>query len=166
MPVGDVYSDLARLIFQLSERYSAPNFEPHVTLLNQVVGSEEEILSKAAKLATIITPYEVQLAQVGYLDEYFRCIFLKVKQTDDVMNANARARKEFQGYIKSSGSAKEYIPHLSLLYGNFPSRIKEEITTEIGQKWKKSFQIDSIHLFLTAGEVKKWYRVKEFPLGE
>lgn len=152
------------MISRLSERCSAPNFEPHVTLLGQVVGSEEEIVSRVAQLANIITSYEIQLARVDYLDEYFRCLFVKAEETDDVMNANAKARETFQGYITSQDPTNQYMPHLSLLYGNFPSQTKEEIIKEIGQKWEKTFQVISMHVFSTTGEVKEWYRVKEFPL--
>lgn len=59
---------------------------------------------------------------------------------------------------------QKYIPHLSLMYGNFPSELKEKIIAEIGKDFNMNFEIKSIHLFSTLGEPEDWYRVKEFAL--
>ena len=158
MPSGDVYNRLVNLISQLSKKYSAPNFEPHVTLLSQVVGSEEEIIAKASQLADSLRPYEIKLTTVNYLDEYFKCLFVRIKETEDVMRANEKARE------RCRHPDAKYMPHLSLLYGNFSPKIKEDIIKEIGKEINMSFKVKSINLFFTEGEVKNWYRVKEFNL--
>lgn len=161
MPSGDVYNRLAKTISQLSREYSAPNFEPHVTLIGSLIGSREEILTKTAKVASLIQPYEIRLTEVSYLDEYFRSLFVKVEETRDVLNANLRAREIFKRQ-----EDPRYMPHLSLMYGNFSRRIKEGIIAEIGKECAMSFKARSIHLFSTSGEPKDWYRVKEFIMKE
>lgn len=165
MPMGDTSLKLAHIISQLSKNYSAPSFEPHVTLLNKIIGSEEEIIKKTAQAASILAPYEILLTRVGYLDEYFKCLFINVEKTTEVMNANAKAREVFHEYIIDRHTTAEYMPHLSLLYGNFSSQIKEEIIKKIGKEWNLTFETASIHLFSTEGDVKDWHKLKEFPLG-
>ena len=95
MPSAGVYKKLAHLISQLSQRYSTPNFQPHVTLIGNLVGPEGDILSKASQVATLIRPYRIRLTRVGYLDEYFRCLFIRVEETEEVTNANLTAREIF-----------------------------------------------------------------------
>lgn len=159
MPSGDVYNKLATLISRLSQEYSTPNFIPHVTLLGEIMGSREEILSSTSRLATLIPPYEINLTVLAYLKEYFKSLFIKVEETTDVMNANLKARKIF-----NRQPDPKYMPHLSLMYGDFSRRTKEEIIVRIGEGFKISFKARSIHLFSTNGEPRDWYRVKEFTL--
>ncbi len=159
MPSGDVYKRLAKIISQLSGEYSTPDFEPHVTLLPRLIGPEEEIVSKTSQLATLVRPYGIRLTKVDYLDEYFKCLFIKVEETEHVMDANAKAREIF-----NRQQDPKYMPHLSLLYGNFPPKTNEKIITEIGKDFDLTFEARSIHLFSCDGEPKDWYRVKGFGL--
>jgi 2'-5' RNA ligase len=154
MPSGEIYERLNSLISQLSRKYKTPVFEPHLTLLGGVLGSEADILSKTNQLTSVLQPYRIELSQVEYLAEYFRCLFIKAKETDEVMNANLEARKIFDRQNDT-----EYMPHLSLMYGDFPPRIKEEIIEEIGKEISVSFDVSLVHLFSTTGEPKDWYRV-------
>ena len=164
MPSGDIYDKLVSLIFQFSERYSTPNFKPHVTLLGPIVGSRERIVDKTSQLANCIQPYEIRLTTVDYLDEYFRCLFLRVKETKEVISTNDRTREIFSKYIISRQQDEKYMPHLRLLYGDFSSQTKKEIIQEIGREFDISFKVGSIHLFVTQDEVRDWYRIKEFNL--
>jgi 2'-5' RNA ligase len=160
MPSGEVYKRLYSLILQLGRKYNTPIFEPHVTLIGEVQGDEETLILKTIKLASLIKSYKIELNTVEFLDDYFRCLFLRVRETDEVMKANKEARKIFRREIES-----RYIPHLSLIYGHLSHQIKEDLITEIDKEIPTRFEVNSIHLFSINGEVKDWYRVKEFPLN-
>lgn len=159
MPEGEVYKRLNTLISRLSEEYSAPDFSPHVTLIGQVIGPEEEIISRTSELASFIEPYEIKLTGTGFLDEYFRCLFVRVEETAEVMGANSRAREVFGRYADPP-----YMPHLSLMYGDFPPETKREIISGIDDDFNISFSVESIHLFSTSGGPGNWRRVKAFAL--
>jgi 2'-5' RNA ligase len=159
MPIGEVYNKLNNLISELSRKYNTPHFEPHVTLIGEVLGSEEEIVLKTAQLTSVVRPYRIELGRVEYLNEYFRCLFLRVRETHEVMRANQISRKIF-----GRETDPKYMPHLSLMYGDFAPQIKEEIIAKIGKEIFVGFDVESIHLFSTNGEPKDWYRVKEFSL--
>jgi 2'-5' RNA ligase len=159
MPTGEVYDRLNTLISQLSREYYTPYFKPHVTLIGEVLDSENEVISNIAHLTSVIHPYRIELGRVQYRNEYFRCLFLKAKETDEVMRANQEARKIF-----SRQSDLKYMPHLSLMYGDFTTQTKEEIIADIGREISVGFDVDSIHLFSTDGAPKDWYRVKQFSL--
>lgn len=159
MPSGKIYTRLSSIISKLSRNYKTPDFEPHVTLLGGLMGAKEEIIGKTSNLTGHIKPYQLTLTKVDYLDEYFRCLFIKVKKTKLVIDANLEASNffEYKQY-------QAYLPHLSLMYGNLPTEVKKEIITKIGKSFAISFKATSIHLFSTQGEPADWYRVKEFPL--
>ena len=159
MPIGEVYNTLNSLILKLSRKYSTSYFKPHVTLIGSLTGSEKGIIAKTVQLASLIHPLRIELDRVEYLNKYFRCLFIKVKETDELMEANQKARKMF-----GRETDPKYMPHLSLMYGNLPPQTKEEIIAEIGKEISVSFDVNSIHLFSTNGEPEDWYKVKEFML--
>ncbi len=159
MPSGEVYTRLAQTILQLSAEHSTPAFEPHVTVLGGVLGDEEEIASRCLELSRALRPYEVRLASVDYRDEYFRCLFLRAEETEDVREANRKAREVF-----GRREDPPYLPHLSLMYGNLAVETKQRIVAEIGERFDLRFWVRSIHLFSTQGEPRLWRRVKEFAL--
>ncbi len=160
MPSGQVYDTLAETIHQLSARYSTVSFEPHVTLLSHLAGSEQEIVAKGSELSTVVRPYEIRLAAPDYLDEYFRCVFLRVEETPAVVDAHRQARQIF-----GRRQDPPYMPHLSLVYGNLPSATKQSIVAQVGRELQLAFQVTSMHLFSTHNQPDNWRRVKEFALG-
>ena len=159
MPSGKVYSDLFKIISSLSQKYSAPSFLPHITLLGRITGFETEVLFKCSRLAKNISSYKVEFDKVNYLDQYYRCLFIRIKETKEVMNANANAKEIF-----NHRKDPKYMPHLSLLYGDFPESLKKLMIKDIGSKFNVSFKVNHIHLFLTE-DIKNWHKVKEFSLN-
>ncbi|MBI2543161.1 MAG: 2'-5' RNA ligase family protein [Candidatus Aenigmarchaeota archaeon] len=159
MPTGDVYRKLSGIISELSSKYSAPKFEPHVTLLGELLESEDVVLSKTEQLSKTIKPFSIKLALVDYLDQYFRCLFLRAEETNYLTDANNNARELF-----NRQQDPKFMPHLSLMYGDFPTRLKDEIIRQLGKEFNVIFDVKSIHLVSTNNETKEWHRVKEFVL--
>jgi 2'-5' RNA ligase len=158
MPSGKTYDKLSNLISGLSKRFSTPVFEPHVTLIGEVEEPKEEVISKTRQLAKTIQPYVIKLTKAGYLDEYFRCIFIHAEESEDVVRANYLARKIF-----NRPNDPRYMPHLSLMYGEFTESIKHKIIAEIDKDIYLNFEAKSIFLYSTKGEVKDWTKTEEFP---
>lgn len=161
MPEGDVYNRLKELMSGLGEKYKSPIFEPHVTLTGQVLGTEEEIVALTAGLAGNIKSFDIRLGGVACLDEYFRALFLKADETDEAINANLIARTVF-----NRESNPPYMPHLSLMYGDFSISTKKEIISSLGNKFDIAFEARSIHIYSTKGVPEEWSRVKAFPLAK
>ncbi len=158
-PSGELYTELSTTISQLSKQYATPVFPPHVTLLGDLIGDEKEIISQAQQLASRLRPFQVTLTTVDYLDVYFRCLFLRAEETPALLQANRAARSIFH-----REQDPKFMPHLSLLYGNFAVETKKQMIESIGQDFNKTFSVNSLHLLSTNGEPKDWYEVKEFRL--
>ncbi len=159
-PTGEARAELAAIISRLSRAYSTLLFEPHVTLIGELTGQEEELVARTRQLAGRLYPFVVQFGELGGLDEFYRCLFVRLQETAPVMKANAQARQVFH-----RESDDPYMPHLSLLYGNLPPAVKEEIKAQIGPIVHRSFPVDRIHLVSTYGETKDWYPLGEFALS-
>jgi 2'-5' RNA ligase len=159
MPTGDVFARLSEILQRLSARYGAPKFPPHVTLLGGCVGPRCELIRKSAQVAAGIRPFTIRLGEIHCLDEYFRCLFVRAALTRPLQNANLAARQAFD-----SRREPEFMPHLSLLYGNFPQCLKESAIAEIGPRLDVQFKVRTLHLYRTHGAPGQWLRVASFGL--
>lgn len=162
MPTGKVYDKRSNLIKRLAGEHNAPIFEPHVTLISEVMGSENDVLRKVEQLVLGRKSFPITLRTIDYQDFYFRTLFVKADKTEPLQKLHDQACEIFE--MKNIPS---YMPHLSLLYGNFSQAAKEQIIETIGKNLSARFIVDKIYLFKTDGEVKSWYKVKEslFKIG-
>ncbi len=161
MPSGEVRYELALLIAKLATEYSTEVFPPHVTLIGRLAHPVPVLDAKARQLAARLKPYELALGNVEYLDEYYRCLFTHLQETEAVLHANAVAREVF-----GRQDDPTYMPHMSLLYGDFPKELKDKIIDKIGRRIERKFQATSIYLYSTFGKTRDWYCVGEYPLGD
>ena len=159
MPSGDAYNRLNSIMAGLSRKHNSPFFEPHITLMGELQGPKQEVISGTARLAEKTGPFTARLGRVGYLNEYFRCLFIQAEKTGELMKANLAAREEF-----GRQADPEFFPHMSLVYGDFPEKAKQGMIRETGKEIDMSLNIESIHIFSTRGGPDRWYRVREFPL--
>lgn len=160
IPQGKVYKNLVHIISNLAQTYYVPLFEPHVTLLGYIMDSPEQVVDKTKKLASMIKPYEIELSKINFLDDYLRCLFIEAKKTKLVIEANQKARQVF-----NQETNQKYLPHLSLMYGDFLESLKKEIVKNYQlDDLKLSFMVDRIYLYNTDGEIKDWKKVAEFKL--
>lgn len=52
---GPLAAQLQQQITEVRQEFGGPHFEPHVTLLGGIMGTEAEVLEKASRLATTLT---------------------------------------------------------------------------------------------------------------
>jgi len=159
MPRGDVCDRLSRILRRLSARYGTPEFPPHVTLLGGCVGPRRELIRQAACVAVGIRPFFIRLESIDFLDEYFRCLFVRAALTAPLRKAHQAARQAFGHHRQPA-----FLPHVSLLYGNFPPSLKQGIVGEMGPRLDVQFKVRSLHLWQTHGEPQNWRRVASFGL--
>lgn len=153
-PSGKVYDILRKTIGNLSKAYQGPFFDPHVTLLSFLTGTEEEIAFRSEQLGTSLQPFDVQLNNPAYGDQYFQCVFLKAQESPELMNAHKLARKLF---LKDTNA---YMPHLSLLYGHYSVEQKDKITATLSDTLRLSFSVEKFELIRSGSEdPKDWISI-------
>ena len=159
MPTETVGQKFSQIIVQLAEHYSSPTFPPHVTLLGSIEAHQEEIISKAQELASRLHPIPFQLTTIAFTNSYYRALLVKVELSTELLVAFQQAKRLFPSSQKTG-----YMPHLSLLYGDFSTETKKEIIKEIGENFTDTFEADTLYLYLTEGAASDWQRIRAFPL--
>jgi 2'-5' RNA ligase len=160
MPGGEVCDRLTLILHRLSVRLNAPEFPPHVTLLGRCVGERRELIRESALVAAALRPFAVRLEDIDFRDEYFRALFVQAAPTEPLRKAHQVACHAFDRIREPA-----FMPHLSLLYGNFPLRLKEGLIAELGPRLDVQFKARSLHLFRTHGAPRLWRRVARFGLN-
>ncbi|MER3423167.1 MAG: hypothetical protein C4293_08000 [Nitrospiraceae bacterium] len=161
-PSGRAYELLAAAIQTLARQLQAPVFEPHVTLLGRLIGTEHELLAQAEQLAEKLRPFHIVLTEPSYREEYFQCLFLKVKETPSILNAHTAASQLFS---HEHGSA--YMPHLSLVYGLYPQELKQEVIAGLSPDLRMTFDTTVLCLVRAdSHDPKDWHELCAVRLGE
>jgi len=155
---SELYITLQRHVADLSLRFDAPIFDPHVTLIGWLKGDTDEIVEKTMHLARQTKPFEIRLNGIGLTNDPLKCLYIGVQPSSELQDANALARKIF-----GKKDRIPYAPHLSLLYGDFPRKDREEAARDI-RDVDASFAVSQFHLYDTNDEPLQWHRTARIPL--
>lgn len=161
LPSGSEYARFDNMVKKLAKEYKTFTFAPHITVLGQAADDEETAIKLMEQLTSNQKPFAVALNKVGFQDFFFRALFVLAEKTEPLLALHEKAKQIF-----GKPGTDEYMPHLSLLYAEFPAEIKEKIIKEIGDEQPSTFTVSSLHLFKTEGESDQWYLVKEFPFRD
>jgi 2'-5' RNA ligase len=123
------------------------------------VGPRRELICKCARVAAALRPFAIRLEEIDFRDEYFRCLFVHAALAEPLRKAHQVARQVF-GHTREPS----FMPHLSLLYGNFPLSLKEAVIAEMGPRLDVQIKVRSLYLYRTHGEPRHWRRVASFGL--
>lgn len=164
MPAEEnVFGELQSTINSISSRYSTPSFEPHVTLMAGISGTENNVIESTLYLAGRIDRCMVALGSIGRSREYFRSLFVRVQKNEEIERAADLAKEVFERYY-----TREYTPHLSFMYADMEDNQKDKIIEEYGLvplvRRLSTFTVGRLSLYYTYGRVNEWQKVREFSL--
>lgn len=152
-PSGDIAYKLQERIKKLSKKHNTPVFSPHVTLLGGIKSTETEAVSLTKTLAASLEPLELKLTKAGYRDRFYQSLFVHVAKSSYLMEVRKTTQRLFDI------NEEEYMPHLSLLYGDLSREEKERILNLMDRNFHISFTANSIVLMQTEGKPDQWRRI-------
>jgi 2'-5' RNA ligase superfamily protein len=153
-PSGAAYDVLARTICQLAEELGGPIFEPHVTLIGYLQGSEEQLTERSEEFAHQLKTFSVTLTEPSYRDDHFQCLFMLVEQAPSIMNAHALAKNLF------NKPDQVFLPHLSLAYGSYPESRKKLIIDKLPSDVRTCFEAHTLYLLRAdTPDPKDWRQI-------
>ena len=157
-PTGRTHELLATTIAHLSQEHGGPLFDPHVTLLGDIVGQEERVLQQTEQLANALSPVDLILTVPAFQDQYFQCVFMRIEETSTLLDAHTCARRVFQ-----KEAVRPFMPHVSLLYGLYPTSLKEQIIGALSTPLSVQFTASVVTLFRVEGNSPNdWHKVQTF----
>lgn len=158
MPPLAVRERLRALIEDLSRRAGTPPFEPHLTLCGVDNTAEGTAIARVQPLATRLAPLPIRLTEIGTTAEYYRCLFARAEPTPVLAAAYHEACHAL------SQAPGDFMPHVSLVYGDLSATDKERLIAVVGRRVEASFTISRLALYDTVGSPPEWRCVADFPL--
>ena len=150
-----------QLIQSISARFNAPAFPPHLTLVGNLRNNTTTLCADARRLSEALVPFEIHPTGIQHCEQFFRCAFLSVALDGPL----ARARDLAGNLFGVASSDQAYLPHVSLLYGEFPPRTRQALCAEIAPEILAPFRVDRIQLVAGAKLPKDWRILATFRLG-
>jgi hypothetical protein len=158
-PSGAVYDVLTRTIRDLARELDAPIFEPHISLIGNLEGTEKALTQKTQELAQHLAPFDAVLTNPSYRDTHFQCLFMLVEQDSPLMNAHAVASDLFHK------PHQDFMPHVSLVYGSYPESRKKLIINNLPADVRTSFEVTALYLVRAdSADPKDWHEIGPFPM--
>ena len=159
IPPEPIFSQLARIIYGLSQKYISPIFEPHMTLLGNINNELPEIERKVKELATHVDKLELSFGSISFSTTYFQSVFVRVNSTAKLMQLNLDAKEIF------SMENDVFMPHISLLYGNHEMTIREKATSSL-QLPASSFVIREFVITPAVTNPNQWKHLTTIPFRQ
>ena len=160
MPNAKIFKTFKQKIKVISNHFGGPVFDPHVTLVSSFLGDKNLLIEKTKIMSKKIKPFNIYLDKIGYMDEFFRSLFMNVISDRNFNLARVLALNELNEFQKNNIN---YIPHMSLAYGNFSIAQKENMIGII-KELPNEFYVDNIFLAFNDEINLKWEIVKKFKL--
>lgn len=135
-------------------------FLPHITLIAQVQGGEAKVLEETRSIAERVAPFRIHLLGFGTTEERFKQLFVKIERDRNLNMVRALAEKTY-----GKADPGEYLPHLSLAYGNIEQDAKMRIANASRGLLDCEFDAKVLAVVRTPEELKDWKMVGTFPLG-
>jgi 2'-5' RNA ligase len=159
MPTGVAYDILARTIAEIALELNGPVFEPHVSLIGNLDGSESEIADRTAELGHKLDPFTITLSEASYLDDHFRCLFMLVQQDPSLMKAYTVASDLFKQ------PKQAFLPHLSLAYASAGEAQKKSLIRRLSSDIRMNFEATALSLIRADSLAPKdWHEIGRFPM--
>lgn len=137
------------IINELSKEYNTVLFEPHITLV-AVQNATDGQLNKLKSYYNTVLPIKVSIKNIGSLGKYYQQVFISGNGGQRLLNLWQKSLEVFEM------PAYQYMPHLSLLYGNLDKEIVQTILDKYEDQLNRTITIDSIKIMDTGGEVADW----------
>jgi 2'-5' RNA ligase len=112
MPPLEQEQAFAAIVGSLARRFHSPVFQPHLTLVEDMPRSCEELKPILEQAAEGMAPFEAPIESVEESALYYRSFYARFRVTPQLRALKERAVKLF-----GVGSVETFMPHISLAYG-------------------------------------------------
>jgi len=112
LPPKPIQAVFQPVIDRWAKKLNTPSFEPHITILGEISGSQKQVIRQTDQLAVKTKPVPITFSEVSVSTTYFQCVFARVKPTLAILSLYQRFQKKFHYSTQTL-----YMPHMSLIYG-------------------------------------------------
>ena len=162
VPEGEAKATLDNIVTTFAGETGSATFIPHMTLIGDLIASEDEAIDVTRRIASQAAPLDLQLVEAEVMDEFYRCVFAKAEVSVELGELYAITHRVFP---VASGEHFVKMPHLSVLYGEYDDATKQGYAERLREVLPIGWQATKLTLLYTEGQPENWRTVAEIPLG-
>jgi 2'-5' RNA ligase len=152
---------LRTVITELSGTFGAPAFDPHVTLYNADIPTENQadIMARLAEIAAEFANFELKSGEVQHTENFFKTVFIQIepdKTLEKLQKAIAKPLKAHGDY--------DFDPHLSLIYKEMPDESKAALAQTV--QTPPYFGVDEIWVVTPGDLAAGWFAITHWQVIE
>ena len=156
-PAQNQIDEFTKIISKLSHHYGTTPFPPHITLLSSIEIDLDSIINICLKITKQYQQFSISLLGLDFTESFYRNLFIRAE-------ANQTLLQLYENFNKQLGieANKDFMPHLSLLYGNINSASKHKLKTKLDQTCTTSFDCQRLDIYSTNGKIQNWHLIQAF----
>lgn len=162
VPEGEAKTTLDNLVTTFASETGSATFIPHMTLIGDLIATEEEALRVTHDITRKAQPIHIKLFEAATMDEFYRCVFVKAENTEQLTDLYAKTHETFPA---ASGEHFVKMPHLSVLYGQYDEATKQSYRDRAQSVLPLEWTATKATLLYTEGEPENWKTVAEVAFG-
>lgn len=140
---------LSKIINDLSKKYRAPTFFPHITIYGLVDVSLEKLNQSIKKSIEEINTIIVKAEKVDFSDNLWKTIFIEIKNNNEMNLIYKRLSQQLMTF-----GDYNFFPHISLIYKKLDKSEKLDIIKNL--KIKNEFVIEKIAILNDSKNIEEW----------
>jgi 2'-5' RNA ligase len=125
MPAAEDAEALERMVEDFSERFGSPRFQPHLTLVEDMERSADDLAPLVAEVSKGIASFTAPVEAIGVSTLFFRSFYARFAAEGLLLELKRRAIEKIL-----PGDIAEFMPHISLAYGVAETLEKRDAVAE------------------------------------
>ena len=144
---------------QVQKELRGPKFTIHLTLAGPFDEITQSSIDGIGAYCTQNSPIEVKIIKYDYKEKFFQAFFIAVSQSKKL---NGLRNAMFK--INHQKPTPQYLPHISLAYGDYKKTVKEKLITSL-PSLKNSIVIDKVSIIDIGENMNLWKASQYFPFS-
>ena len=150
---------LNKLKDEIQAKLSSPRFDLHITLAGPYLNLNSDFSEKLKNFCKNNYQIILEVKGLDYTNEIFKSFYLSINHTEQLEIFRSNISK-----IEAFDFKKNFLPHISLAYGNHKIKEKKRLISKI-TKLNKSIKISKIGLVEINDDIKNWKILEIFKLN-
>ena len=158
-PAQEQINDLTKIISKLAHRYRTIPFPPHITLLSGISADLDTINKTCKEIIEKQQGFDITLEEIVYTDLYFKNLFIHARTESRLIKLHEDISNRFKHSMH-----KEYLPHVSLLYGKLDTKTQQALKKELVGNYLKKFSCQRLDIYNTNSKESEWHLIEPYTL--
>lgn len=148
-----------KIIAEQAAHFSAPTFEPHITILGTVPAEQADLSQKLQDITAAFSKLQLTVSEISISTTYFQCVFARIKPIPELLDLQIAIKKAVQ-----PENTAFYMPHISLIYGDLSMSERYQAAEKIRLP-QMTFMANRVEMTSdTTDEPEAWKAIESFPL--